>query len=214
MTSYLVCLSGGLDSITLAAKLLRERRAVTGVFFRWGQTNVEREERALAYFEAKLPIQVYRASFEDWRETIAAQGINVPALHLPRNALFVLAALPYAWEVRADFIALGSNVDDTKVSDGSRAFVEAINNLLEVTEQPSRLRAPFLDDGLDKVGVLRLAKQVLGAEDVERTWTCWAAEELPCGQCAACRSRRAAEERLALTSSRRTEADSESPDRP
>jgi Queuosine biosynthesis protein QueC len=62
---------------------------------------------------------------------------------LPRNALFVFAALPFARELSVDEIALGSNLDDTAVPDGSPAFVEAVNQVLEATEQPKRLIGPL-----------------------------------------------------------------------
>jgi 7-cyano-7-deazaguanine synthase len=188
MTRILVLLSGGLDSVTLAAKLKRAGHDVFGLFVDRGQSNVEREREAVAYFEKRLPIEVKRTSIRDWRDSWRRLD-GVSDKELPRNAMFAFASLPFARESKADEIALGCNDDDTAVPDGSMAFVEAVNNVLSATQQPERLIAPFLNEKMGKAQVARLALELLGEEDVAKTWTCWRGEPKPCGQCPACRSR-------------------------
>ena len=108
---------------------------------------------------------------------------------LPRNAMFALAALPFARDIDADSIALGCNMDDTAVPDGTMAFVEAVNQLFDATQQPEHLIAPFLAEKMGKAEVARTALELLGEEDVSKTWTCWGGKSAPCGECPACRSR-------------------------
>jgi 7-cyano-7-deazaguanine synthase len=187
----LLLFSGGLDSVTLAAKLKREGHEVSGLFVDRGQSNVEREREAVGYFKRRLDLPMRETSIRDWRQSWRRQD-GVADKELPRNAMFVLAALPFAREIRADEIALGSNVDDTAVPDGSEAFLNAMNKLLVATEQREHLIAPYLQENMNKVAVARLALELLGEEDVGRTWTCWTGRSSPCEECPACRGRIAA----------------------
>jgi 7-cyano-7-deazaguanine synthase len=191
MTKILLLFSGGLDSVTLAAKLKREGHDVWGLFIDRGQSNVERERDAVAYFKERLGMAVRETSLREWRESWRRFD-GVADKELPRNALFVFAALPFARELSVDEIALGSNLDDTAVPDGSPAFVDAVNQVLEATEQPERLIAPFLREKTNKAGVARAALALLGEQDVAKTWTCWTGKVQPCGECPACRSRQTA----------------------
>ena len=188
MTRILLCFSGGLDSVTLAAKLKQEGHELFGLFIDRGQSNVERERAAVEHFKATLEMDVAETSLRDWSQTWRKPD-GVSDKELPRNAMFVIAALPFAHERHVDLIALGCNWDDTAVPDGSPKFVMAVNQLLEATGQPERLVAPFLDDKLHKADVASLALQLLGEAEIERTWSCWTAEDQPCSKCLACRSR-------------------------
>jgi hypothetical protein len=77
--------------------------------------------------------------------------------------MFVLAAIPFARQNRAHKIALGSNMDDTGVPDGSPAFVSAFNEPLVAIEQPVKLVALFHDRGLKKDAVAELAMESPGS---------------------------------------------------
>jgi len=187
MTKVLISLSGGLDSVTLAAMALRDGHDVTGLFIDRGQSNVERERAAVDHFRSQLSLRIVETKLRDWRTSWA--GANVPDKDLPRNAMFVLAALPFSRSINASEILLGCNLDDTAVPDGSIAFIEAMNRLLAVTKQPELARAPFLDKRMDKAAVAKMALSLIGEEGVARTWSCWLGNSEPCQQCLACRSR-------------------------
>lgn len=187
MTKKLLLLSGGLDSVTLAAELSAANELTRALFIDRGQTNLASELKAVAYFEAKLKIDLQRTNLSSWRDSWINKGVTDK--QLPRNAMFVLAALPFSRQAKCDEIILGSNLDDTGVPDGSPAFIKAMNGLLEACKQPERVVAPFLDRNMKKTDVAALALQLLGREDAERTWTCWSSGETPCGTCLACKSR-------------------------
>jgi 7-cyano-7-deazaguanine synthase len=191
MTRTLILFSGGLDSVTLAAKLKRAGHEVCGLFVDRGQSNVEREREAVAYFEKRLPIEVKRTSIRDWRDSWKRLD-GVSDKELPRNAMFAFAALPFAREFNADEIALGCNTDDTAVPDGTIGFVDAVNQVLSVAQQPERLTAPLLVEKMGKAEIAHAALELLGEEDVAKTWTCWRGGAAPCGECPACRSRKSA----------------------
>jgi 7-cyano-7-deazaguanine synthase in queuosine biosynthesis len=67
-----------------------------------------------------------------------------------------------------------------------------LQNSGSVGEQPERLIAPFLREKTNKAGVARAALDLLGEQDVAKTWTCWTGKVQPCGECPACRSRQTA----------------------
>jgi 7-cyano-7-deazaguanine synthase len=188
MTRILLLFSGGLDSVTLAATLKRDGHEISGLFIDRGQSNVEREREAVKHFNARLEMAVKETSIRDWRASWRSLD-GVTDKELPRNAMFVFAALPFAREMHADEIALGSNMDDTAVPDGSPEFVAAVNRVLKVTTQPERLIAPFLTKKMGKAAVASAALELLGEEGVAKTWTCWTGKAQPCGECPACRSR-------------------------
>jgi 7-cyano-7-deazaguanine synthase len=188
MSATLLCFSGGLDSVTLAAKLKKDGCEIAGLFIDRGQSNVERERESVDYFAKLLKMPVLNTSIRDWRASWR-KADGVQDKEVPRNALFVLAALPFALERRAGTIALGSNQDDTAVPDGSPEFVSAMNHLLEVTKQPVSLIAPFLDRTMGKSAVAEMALDLLGEEGIAKTWTCWSGGLQPCRVCLACRTR-------------------------
>jgi 7-cyano-7-deazaguanine synthase in queuosine biosynthesis len=90
MTRILVLFSGGLDSVTLAAKLKRAGHEVFGLFVDRGQGDLEREREAVAHFEKRLPIDVKRTSIRDWRDSWRRPD-SVSDKEVPRNAMFVFA---------------------------------------------------------------------------------------------------------------------------
>lgn len=96
----------------------------------------------------------------------------MPAGALPRNAMFVLAALPFALIADAKYIGLGTNTNDAAMPDGKPQFIDKMNDLFVATDQPVRLEAPFLSREFDKVDVARKAIELLGS-DIDRTWSCW-----------------------------------------
>jgi len=180
--------------VTLAAKLQSEGRKIAGLFIDRGQSNLERELEAATYFATKFKINLSMTSLRDW-STSWKKPDGITDKEIPRNAMFVLAALPFARQQKADEIALGSNQDDTAVPDGSLAFVKAMNGLFEAARQPERLIAPFLTEAMGKNAVATLAVKLLGEDDIARTWSCWSGKPHPCGQCSACRTRQKALEK-------------------
>lgn len=183
----LVCLSGGLDSVTMTA-MLRLEHQIYGLFIDRGQSNAQREREAVKYFADKFDIELTESSLRIWRDS-SRGGDRVPDKDLPRNAVFALAALSIAREHNVDEIALGCNLDDAAMPDGSQQFVDAMNNLLAATKQRERLIAPFLKLRMRKVDIAMKALELLGHEGIEKTWSCWKGGERPCGACAACTSR-------------------------
>jgi 7-cyano-7-deazaguanine synthase len=191
MTPILICFSGGLDSVTLAAKLKKAKREIAGLFVDRGQSNLERERESIVYFAKRLDMPLFTTSLRDWRDSWRElDGVQVK--EVPRNAMFVLAALPFARKRHAGQIALGSNRDDTAMPDGSPTFVKALNQLLEAAKQPELVVAPFLDAAMGKSDVAALALELLGEDGVAKTWSCWAGNLRPCGECLACRNRETA----------------------
>lgn len=190
----LVLLSGGLDSSVLL-RWLQDQGAgrLMPLFLEWGQRSIARERAAAEQVCQSAGLDLTRVDLMAWR---AGFRPRVDMLDLPRNAIFLHAALPYAWADRCDRIALGATTEDDAVIDSNRGFVAAINTFWgglrasNLRPQP-RIIAPYLDDdgGWDKARIIRWADAHLGRGFVDATYSCWsdpACADAGRDSCAAC----------------------------
>jgi len=182
----IVCLSGGLDSSCLLDFLKRQGHEVSALFIDRGQGNRKHEREAVQKVIAALEVTWTETSLKDWRQSWPT---GIADFVVPRNAVFVLAALPFARAQKVDEIALGCNTDDGSAPDGSIEFIEALNGLLRATKQEELACAPYLDANMGKLEIYRYGLKHLGKDFVESTWSCYRDEAQPCGRCKACVAR-------------------------
>lgn len=170
-----VLLSGGLDSAVMLAALL-ERVRPCAVHVDLGQPAAQAERTAAEALAAHYGVALSVSQLTPGRPLGAGEIVG-------RNAL--LCQLALLVHPSASAIALGIHAG-TAYWDCSEAFVEHLQALLDgQTGGRARLLTPFLAE--NKAAINALARS-LGVP-VELTWSCEAASDAACGECASCRDR-------------------------
>lgn len=192
----IVCLSGGIDSTTLATMALREGRLAACIVYRYAQPHMEAELRmATEWCRANGVLRMLVDIDLDGRRMAlgpAKQGSRV----VPgRNMLMLSHAIAIAASAGGEPVRevwYGPTRDDrADYADCTPEFVEAMDRLGAYSGVS--VRAPLID--MTKREVVALARQ-LGV-DLDMTWSCYEPtwrgwQPVPCGGCNACRLRDAA----------------------
>lgn len=191
--NVVVCLSGGLDSITLATKALNEGRLAFCVVFRYGQPHLEAEVHAATVWCKNN--NVVRVLFDLTLDgSTMSYGAAKPGPRELRGRNMVMLAhavqiamtsrVPGGW--RPTEVWFGPTLDDREdYIDCTPAFVSAMNDLSSI--QGITVQAPFIN--MYKHEVVKLARE-LGV-DIDATWSCYEPKwrgftPTPCGGCNAC----------------------------
>ena len=203
--SSVVLLSGGLDSATLLAKLVAEKRRVLALGVNYGQRH-SREIDAARALAAHYGVE-YRLA--DLRAVSAFFGENsltdasvpvyegaydeagmkttvVPA----RNLLLISLATSWAIAEKCDTIAYAAHGGDHAIyPDCREEFAEKLDAVVRVSDwHPVRLERPFV--GMSKAEIVALGAR-LGVP-FALTWSCYNGGERHCGKCSTCVERAAA----------------------
>lgn len=193
----LLLLSGGLDSSVLLAHLRRQDVELKALFFDRDQGALQFERAAAERVSRQAGVKLDYVSIRDWRAAVKqfeAHGSII--LKVPRNAIMVLLASPFALAYNCQKIYIGSSMDDATTPDSNEKFIESINHLLATVELKTagdggvkkavRVAAPFLELGYKKLEIMRWAFDQLGRDFVEQTRSCYEPTPEPCGVCSAC----------------------------
>lgn len=191
-------LSGGLDSTTLLAHLLRAGHDVAALSFDYDQTH-KRELDAASHFAAhyNVPHTIMRLP-GIFAGSALTHDVEMPEGHYTdesmrstvvpnRNMVMLAIAGSVAIQNGSAAVAYAAHADDRGVYPDCRpAFISAMREALARCDwTPPALLAPF--GGWSKRDIYREAVR-LGV-DVERTWSCYTGGEAPCGVCGACSAR-------------------------
>jgi|GEM_PF-3152409 len=195
----LLLLSGGLDSSVLLRYAQQQDIELTALFFDRNQKALPFEKAAAEQVSSEAGAHLDYVSISDWRAAIARfENANQESLMLriPRNAIMLLLASPFALAYGCTKIFIGSSLDDATTPDSNEKFITSINNLLETVElkaaaadgmkQAVRVVAPFLEQRFKKVDIVRWAFNHLGRDFIEKTRSCYKSKPEPCGVCSAC----------------------------
>lgn len=202
-------LSGGLDSATAAALACEEGLSVIGLSFDYGQRH-RRELKAAAELANALELVEYvtisvdlsawgGSSLTDLKQSLPAEGVldgGIPSTYVPgRNTVFIALALSLAEARGAERIILGFNaVDYSGYPDCRPDYLKAYQELAQLASKAGREgRAPQLWAPLVQWNKARIVHEALRlGVPIERTWSCYAGGDHPCGVCDSCRIRDAA----------------------
>ena len=199
-------LSGGIDSATAAAKAKEIGHKVIGLSFDYGQRH-RRELIAATDLAKYLDLNEHQiikinlgawggSSLTDLQQRVPIEGVNegvIPSTYVPgRNTVFIAIGLSLAEARGANRIALGINaMDYSGYPDCRPDYLTAYQNLANLSSKAGRegfgikLWAPLIH--WKKTKILQEALK-LGIP-IEKTWSCYNGQNIPCGVCDSCRIR-------------------------
>ena len=196
--STVLLLSGGLDSVTLLARLRSQQIATYCMSFYYGQTH-DRELDAAKYFARQYgcPHEVFDIGRAFWGSALTNDK-PMPEGHYTdesmkqtvvpnRNMVMLSIAASRAISLSYKEVAYAAHSDDHGVYPDCRPeFVERVRSVFELCDwHKVGLFAPFLS--WTKKEIATHARE-LGIE-IDRTWSCYAGGDVPCGKCGACSAR-------------------------
>jgi 7-cyano-7-deazaguanine synthase len=203
----IVLLSGGMDSLVLAAFATRESE-ISLLHVNYGQRT---EQKELACFHAvadHLKVKERMVVDIGYLRSIGTSALTdlsidvppadleragVPVTYVPfRNAHFLCIAVSWAEAIGATNVYIGAVwADSSGYPDCRPAFYEAMNEAIRRgTKHESRIRVktPFVN--LKKKDIVLIGKS-LGVP-FEHTWSCYRDGEKACGLCDSCALRQKA----------------------
>ena len=194
-------LSGGLDSVTLLAHLKDEGRTVYCLSFYYGQTH-QRELDSADYFARKykcrheiahLPGIFYGSALTNDKPMPEGHYTeeSMKATVVPnRNMVMLSIAASRAIAIGAHTVAYAAHQDDHGIYPDCRyEFVQRMRAVLQICDwSPVSLYTPFL---YWKKKDIATHARLLNV-DIDKTWSCYAGGDEPCGKCGACSARQEA----------------------
>ncbi len=201
----ILLLSGGIDSVTLLAKLVKDNYKIFALSFIYGQNHeIEidyAKQQANKYGVIEhLIIQIDKNIFGN-NKLVSNQAIEYTSIenlpnkiseeYLPaRNIIFLSYALSWAEQIRARKIFIAANKDDyNKFPDCRGQFYKSfeqtanISGLFNESEEKVKILSPFED--LTKVEIIKLGIEL--KVDYSKTISCYFPNKnKPCGKCMSC----------------------------
>lgn len=198
----IVLVSGGMDSCVTAAIAHRENAGLAFLHCNYGQRTERRELQAFHDIAAAYGVTrtlvvslahlaaIGGSSLTDPTIPVAAanlRGKGVPTSYVPfRNASMLAVAVSWAEVIRAHRIYIGAVEEDSSgYPDCRENFFQAYNAVIREGTRPGSgitVHTPLLH--LTKAEIVRRGV-ALGAP-LERTWSCYTAEDIACGVCDSC----------------------------
>jgi 7-cyano-7-deazaguanine synthase len=209
VTSAVVLVSGGLDSVTLAHLLTRDGMSPLHlVAANYGQRHareLDYARRCASRLDARIDIVDLRSLAPLLRNSsLTDDRVEVPSGHYAdssmrltvvpnRNAILLAVAYAAAVSDGADVVATAVHAGDHPIYPDCRpAFIEAFDAMETIATEgfasPGILRAPFVTK--TKTDIVRIGAE-LGVPFAQ-TWSCYRGGERHCGTCGTCVERREA----------------------
>ncbi len=201
-----VLVSGGLDSCVTAG-IAAQKHRLCFLHVAYGQRTQAREHLAFTQIADHYGVDERRVvdvaylrdiggssltdpALEVERGDYPADQAAVPSTYVPfRNANLLAIAVSWAEVIGAISVYLGAHEVGAPYPDCQSGFFESFNALVSLGTRPdTRLEVltPLL--AMDKAGIVARGVE-LGAP-FHLTWSCYIAENHPCGTCHSCHARR------------------------
>ncbi len=213
-----ILLSGGLDSSTVLYQALADGFDCYALSFDYQQRH-RRELEAAAAIASVAGVKEHQVISFDLRlwggsaltdatielpcdRSLAEMSQNIPITYVPaRNTIFLSFALAYGEAINAQRVYIGVNaLDYSGYPDCRPDYIQAMQEVFRLgTKQgregePIEILTPLIN--LKKTEIIQLGNS-LGVP-WEKTWSCYAGEDVACGVCDSCQLRLAAFEELGL----------------
>lgn len=207
-----ILLSGGLDSSTVLYQAKADGCELYSISFDYQQRHRRELDSAEAIAHLAGVVEHQRVTFDlrQWggsaltddqidlpsERSLAEMSQSIPVTYVPaRNTIFLSFALSYAETLTAERVYIGVNaLDYSGYPDCRPDYIQAMQEVFRLgtkqgrEEQPIVIMTPLIN--LKKTEIIQLGNQ-LGVP-WEKTWSCYAGEEVACGVCDSCRLRLAA----------------------
>lgn len=200
-----VLLSGGMDSCVTAA-IANETHRLALLHASYGQLTESRERRAFEEIAEAYRAREKRTVRLDALREIGGSALTderirvpenrqghqseIPVTYVPfRNAHFLSVAVSWAEVIGATAIFIGAVAEDSSgYPDCRPEYYHVFSELVRVGTRPEteiEIRTPVIH--MRKSEIIRRGMELRAP--LERTWSCYQAEERACGVCDSCRLR-------------------------
>lgn len=214
-----VLLSGGLDSATVLYGAIASGDECYALSFDYQQRHQRELDSAIAIANSAGVIEQKIVNFDlrSWggsaltddkidlpqERSLAQMGANIPVTYVPaRNTIFLSFALAYAETINAGRVYIGVNaLDYSGYPDCRPDYIQAMQEVFRLGTKQGRegeaiaIVTPLIE--LKKTQIIQLGNK-LGVP-WEKTWSCYAGNDLACGVCDSCQLRLAAFAELGLS---------------
>jgi len=203
MGKRVLILSGGMDSVTLLYKLVKEvgRQSVYALTLNYGQRHVKEIEYSkwncehlgvnhliidITSIAPVLKGSALTDNLEVPDGNYADKNMKVTVVP-NRNMIFLSLAIAYAVSLGAEEVYYGAHTGDHAIYPDCRPiFIEKMNAAAAIANyEPVKIVTPF--STMDKGDIVKLGTK-LGVP-YEHTWTCYKGLEKACGTCGSCTER-------------------------
>lgn len=208
-----VLLSGGVDSVTALYDAHRSHTVVAALSFHYGAKHNDRELPFAKWHADNLgvPHTVIPLAFigDHFASDLLKKGDPIPAGRYEdeamkktvvpfRNGIMLSVAAGFAESCGADALVIAAHAGDHAIYPDCRThFMDAMAEAIRLgTYAQVEVLRPFI--AMDKTDIVRRGME-LGV-DFNRTWSCYAGGETPCGECGTCIERREAFQKLSVES--------------
>jgi 7-cyano-7-deazaguanine synthase len=206
MNSYVIALSGGLDSTTLLSVLMDksylQSTNIKCVGFEYGSKHnkyeIEAAKRIANHFDVEYTLIDLKSVSKILKSNLLLSGGEIPEGHynnktmsqtvVPgRNLLFASVLAGYAESIGFNTIALGVHKGDHEIyPDCRKEFIKALDSCIYLsTDKSVDVYTPLID--MDKS---KIVEEGLYLDTPYRfTRTCYKDQEHSCGKCGSCQER-------------------------
>ena len=205
-----IVFSGGLDSVCTAA-YLQKQYDLYGITFSYGQ-KASREvkiahqfSKLLKFREHKIVNIEFMKDLYENTNALTNSKMKIPSkfdysIVAPiRNAIFLSIASAWAFSKKAEVVAYGAHIGDTRYPDCRPMFTKLLSKALNEGEidginlglrKKIKIWSPFMDN-LSKSDLLKKGYKELG-EQIFKSWSCYGSNNIHCGKCESCNNRKLA----------------------
>lgn len=189
MNTLVTLVSGGIDSTLMSVLAKEQDFQLYPLFIDYGQLGAKLEWEACQYNHLKHNLPTPKKMALSGFGKLIHSGLTDKKLRvkedafLPgRNTLFLLAASSYAYQVKCKNVAIGLLSEEFKLfPDQTKDFIKSAQSFFSFEmEYDIKIITPLMD--FNKAEVIKLAK----SKKIDKTYSCHAGSEKPCGKCISC----------------------------